>query len=255
MKLGLINSAFTQVGIDPITSIEHTARIGFDTIDIFTEATTLAAEEKAAIAAACEKQDLPIASVVVVAIGLIDFNDPVRAYHVDRCKRFIDLAEEWGANNVLLVLGEYIWQREVIPPEEQWRWAIESCRELGDYAGERGVEIALELEPSDHPGVLIREYLVATQAAMFRIKNFCEAAGLTQKFEAGRLTEDDCRGSKVRARIMVEEGGEYPDKNRVEEYLKLGGIPTGEGAVSGSAVPASPAGGGHQGIDEDDIPF
>lgn len=115
--------------------------------------------------------------------------------------------------------------------------------------------IALELEPTEHPGVLIREYLVATQAAMFRIKNFCEAAGLTQKFEAGRLTEDDCRGSKVRARVMVEEGGEYPDKNRVEEYLKLGGIPTGEGAVSGSAVPAAPAGGGHQGIDEDDIPF
>jgi sugar phosphate isomerase/epimerase len=47
----------------------------------------------------------------------------------------------------LLVLGEYLWQREVIPPEAQWHWAIEACRMLGDYAGSRGIEIALELEP------------------------------------------------------------------------------------------------------------
>lgn len=119
--------------------------------------------------------------------------------------------------------------------------------------------IALELEPVGHQGVLIREYLVATQSAMFRIKNFCEAAGLTEKFEAGRLSEDDCRGSKVRARLTVEEGTDgYSDKNRVEEYLKLGGIPTGDdvgGGGGGQRAQTAPAGGGHQGIDEDDIPF
>jgi len=190
MKLGLINSAFTQVGIDPITSIEHTARIGFDTIDIFTEATTLAAEEKAAIAAACEKQDLPIASVVVVAIGLIDFNDPVRAYHVDRCKRFIDLAEEWGANNVLLVLGEYIWQREVIPPEEQWRWAIESCRELGDYAGERGVEIALELEP-------FRLSLLNSIPEMVRFLDDCNHPRVKANIDVSHLVLSDSTPDQV----------------------------------------------------------
>jgi hypothetical protein len=59
----------------------------------------------------------------VVAAGLIDFNEPVRAFHVQRCKAFIDLAAELGAKNILLVLGEYIWQREVIPPADQWRAA------------------------------------------------------------------------------------------------------------------------------------
>jgi len=83
----------------------------------------------------------------VVACGLIDFNDPVRAFHVDRVKQYIDLEKTWGCQNVLLVLGEYIWQREVIPPEEQWQWAIESCREIGDYAEGRKIDIALELEP------------------------------------------------------------------------------------------------------------
>ena len=51
------------------------------------------------------------------------------------------------SKNLLLVLGEYIWQREVIPPEAQWEWGVESVKQLGQYAGELGLEIALELEP------------------------------------------------------------------------------------------------------------
>ena len=147
MKLGIINSAFGQAGVDTVTGLEHIARIGFDNVDIFTEAMTITDDEKRAIISTCEKQNLPIASLPVVATGLIDFNDPVRAFHVERCKRFIDLCAEFGAGNLLLVLGEYIWQREVIAPTDQWNWAVETCRELGDYADTKHVDIALELEP------------------------------------------------------------------------------------------------------------
>jgi sugar phosphate isomerase/epimerase len=147
MKLGIINSAFAQVGMDTATGLEHIARIGFDCVDIFTEAMTISDAEKHTIAATCEREGLPIMSLPVVATGLIDFNDPVRDFHVTRCKRFIDLAAEFGARNVLLVLGEYLWQREVISPEAQWGWAIETCRILGDYADRKNLDIALELEP------------------------------------------------------------------------------------------------------------
>src|SRR5262249_53630668 len=51
------------------------------------------------------------------------------------------------AKNLLLVLGEYIWERQVIPPAEQWRTAVTNCRELGKYASDLGLQIALELEP------------------------------------------------------------------------------------------------------------
>jgi sugar phosphate isomerase/epimerase len=147
MKLGIINSAFAQVGMDTATGLKHIARIGFDCVDVFTEAMTISDAEKHTIAATCDREGLPIVSLPVVATGLIDFNDPVRDFHVTRCKRFIDLAAEFGARNVLLVLGEYLWQREVIPPEAQWGWAIETCRILGDYADRKKLDIALELEP------------------------------------------------------------------------------------------------------------
>ena len=35
------------------------------------------------------------------------------------------------AKNLLLVLGEYIWERQVIAPAEQWRTAVANLRELG----------------------------------------------------------------------------------------------------------------------------
>src|SRR6266478_7451347 len=147
MKLGIINSAFQQVGIETAAGLKHISRIGFDTVDIFTEAIGISKDEVRLVVKAAEKLELPIISLPVVAVGLIDFNDPVREFHVERCRKFIDLARSWDAKNILLVLGEYMWQREVIPAEAQWKWGLETCRILGEYAEKKKVDIALELEP------------------------------------------------------------------------------------------------------------
>src|SRR5437667_12717916 len=104
MKLGIINSAFAQAGVDTATGLKHIARIGFDCVDIFTEALTLSEKEKLLIVRTCARANLPIISLPVVATGLIDLNDPVREFHVARCKKFIDLAAEFGTRNILLVL-------------------------------------------------------------------------------------------------------------------------------------------------------
>ena len=95
----------------------------------------------------CEELQLPIISVVGVSVGLVDFNPSVQKFHVERCKRYLDMGATLNAKNYLLVMGEYIWQKEVIPPEEQWNFAVENCRILGDYAAERNLEIVIELEP------------------------------------------------------------------------------------------------------------
>jgi len=147
MKLGLINSAWAQAGRDTAYGIRKTKEIGFDSIDIFADPLDLDEEGRALIAEECGRAGLPIVSVACVALGLIDFNPSVRAFHSDRVEAYLDMAWTFKARNVLLVLGEYIWQREVIPPAEQWAWGVETVRGLGEYAAERGLEIAMELEP------------------------------------------------------------------------------------------------------------
>ncbi|MBB02249.1 MAG: sugar phosphate isomerase/epimerase family protein [Rubinisphaera brasiliensis] len=147
MKLGLINSAWAQAGKDTAWGIQKTKEIGFDCIDIFADPFDIDIRERLLIKRECDKAELPIVSVCCVAVGLIDFNASVRRFHLERCIAYLDMCYEYEAKNLLLVLGEYIWNREVIPSEEQWRYGIETCRELAEYAADLGLEIVLELEP------------------------------------------------------------------------------------------------------------
>ncbi len=147
MKLGLINSAWAQAGRDTAFGIRMTKEIGFDTIDVFADPLDVDARERRLIRRECEKADLPIVSIACVALGLIDFNPSVQRFHLERCRRYLDLACEFSARNVLLVLGEYVWERQVVPPAEQWQTGVRNVRELGKYAADLGVEIVLELEP------------------------------------------------------------------------------------------------------------
>ncbi len=191
MKLGLINSAFQQAGMDTATGLQHISRIGFDCVDIFTEAVGISRKEVSLVARASEKLGLPIISLPVVAVGLIDFNDPVRAFHVERCKKFIDLAQTWGAKNILLVLGEYIWQREVIPAEAQWQWGLETCRALGDYAGKRNIDLALELEP-------FRLSLLNNVREMVRFVDECDHPRVRANIDISHLVLSDASPADVR---------------------------------------------------------
>ena len=84
MKLGIINSAFQQVGIDTATGFRHISRLGFDCVDVFTEAVGISKKEIALVARASEKLNLPIISLPVVSVGLVDFNEPVREFQIGR---------------------------------------------------------------------------------------------------------------------------------------------------------------------------
>jgi D-psicose/D-tagatose/L-ribulose 3-epimerase len=147
MQLGLINSAWVQAGQGTAYGIRMTKEIGFDSIDIFADPLDLDIRERRLIRRECRAAGLPVVSVACVALGLIDFNPSVQRFHLERCKKYLDLCYEYEAKNLLLVLGEYVWNREVIPAAEQWQTAVKHLRALGDYAATLGLQIAMELEP------------------------------------------------------------------------------------------------------------
>ena len=131
MKLGLINSAWAQAGRDTAYGIRMTREIGFDTIDIFADPLDIDVKERKLIKRECDRAGLPVVSVACVAVGLIDFNPSVQRFHLQRCRAYLDFCYELEAKNLLLVIGEYIWQKEVIPPAEQWATGVKNVRELG----------------------------------------------------------------------------------------------------------------------------
>jgi sugar phosphate isomerase/epimerase len=147
MKLGLINSAWLGSTIGTAEGIQKTKEIGFDTIDISADPLEIDIRERKLIKDTCRAVGLPVISVCCCALGIADFSASVRRFHVERARKHLDLVYELDAKNLLLVLGEYIWQQEVINPRDQWKWAVETVSELGEYAQGLGLEIAIELEP------------------------------------------------------------------------------------------------------------
>jgi len=147
MKLGLINSAWVQANRPTTFGLEQTKRIGFDTVDIFADPLDISDAERKLIKRDCDRLGLPIVSIACVAVGLIDFNPSVQRFHIDRVRKYLNLAREFEAKNVLLVIGEYIWNQEVIPPAEQWATGVKNVQSLGEEAERLGLEIVLELEP------------------------------------------------------------------------------------------------------------
>lgn len=147
MRLGLIQSAWAQAGKETAWGIRKTREIGFDSIDLFVDPLDTDAKERRLLRAECARAGLPIISLACVALGLVDFNPSVQRFAVERVRRYLDFAYELEARNVLLVLGEYLWQQEVIAPADQWQFAVENTRRVGEHAEALGLEIAIELEP------------------------------------------------------------------------------------------------------------
>jgi len=147
VKLGLINSAWLGTSVTTAEGIRKTKAIGFDTIDIFSDPLDIDIKDRRSIKDTCREVRLPVISVCCCALGIADFNPAVQRFHVSRCKAYLDFVYELEAKNLLLVVGEYIWQQEVIPARAQWQFAADNVRALGEYAARLGVEVAIELEP------------------------------------------------------------------------------------------------------------
>ncbi|HVU87593.1 MAG TPA: TIM barrel protein [Pirellulales bacterium] len=145
MKLGLINSTWVQAGRPTEFGLRKTKAIGFDAVDIFVDPLDLDARERRLIRDICAELALPIISLPCVAVGLADPSQSVRDFHRRRVEAYLDLAYDYRAKNVLVVIGEYIWNKEVIPPAEQWSWAVEGLQRLGERAGELGLRTCLQM--------------------------------------------------------------------------------------------------------------
>lgn len=171
--------------------MQKTKELGFDTVDIFIDPLDADVRERRLIKDECDRLDLPIVSICCVAVGLIDFNPSVQRFHVERVKAYLDLVYEYEADNLLLVLGEYIWQQEVIPPAEQWRMGVEACRGLGDYAADLGVEIALELEP-------FKLSLVNSVDSMVRFLDDCDHPAVKANIDVSHLVLADVAPEELR---------------------------------------------------------
>jgi len=70
-------------------------------------------------------------------------------------KKYLDLAYEYEAKNVLLVLGEYIWNSGGHSAGGAMENGVQNCRVLGDYAANLGVQMPWSWSRSIFRGQLV----------------------------------------------------------------------------------------------------
>src|SRR5271166_4371179 len=145
MKLGLIENCWWNSSIDPVQGITVAKEMGFDSYDIFPFNTSIQIlrSERQAI----EKSGLPCSSFIVAANGLTDFVPEVRKFTVRYVKKQLELGYYFGSPTMVLVLGNYVYEKREFKPEQQWNWALDGVREIADYSKSLGIEIALEYVP------------------------------------------------------------------------------------------------------------
>ena len=97
---------------------------------------------------------------------------------------------------------------------------------------------------------IISDYLLESMA--FKLRHFCEAVGLLDKYENGTLSAFDCAGvaGKLELVIQRDKSGSYPDRNSVKDY-----VVDEDYEPKASTPPLSPGGVAPASFNNDDIPF
>jgi sugar phosphate isomerase/epimerase len=149
MKLGIINSVFFGSEIDAFgDGIEEVKKLGFDTIDIYPQDGEMSDKQLKSVKQKLADTGLPIGGTVAIIFGFFDPNRPARQFSIDLGKRLIDLTHLLGADNMLIVNGEYFWQLETgFNKDWIFNCAVEGTRAVGEHAQAAGIKIAIELEP------------------------------------------------------------------------------------------------------------
>ncbi len=142
----------TWIWVSPYTDADahlagHAKELGAEVLELCIENTSAVTAEP--LLAAAEGAGLGFS--VCGAFGPqrdVSHEDPaVRREGLDYLRFLIDLAAAVGAPNVVGPMYSAVGKARMLTPderEEQRAWAVESLREAADYAGERGVRLAVE---------------------------------------------------------------------------------------------------------------
>lgn len=122
-------------------------------------------------------------------------------------------------------------------------------------SGNQMIELQLLVWDKSGKAHTVFDYLVSITSMVYKIKHFCDTVGLDKEYLAGNFDVMQCDGRRGKAHIIVQagqpnsNGGMYPDKNAVRDYVM-----TDAGAVkvdlSGSKSPEP-----KDQLSDDDIPF
>jgi hypothetical protein len=125
-------------------SVDRVARLGFDAIEVEGEPGRVDPDKVKKVA---QDAGLEISSVCPSFTAKRDLSHPDPRVR-DDAKRYVrgvaELAHALGAPTIIVAPTAYPRTQPLGDPQDEWRWAVESIRAVGEYASSLGVDLALE---------------------------------------------------------------------------------------------------------------
>lgn len=121
-------------------------------------------------------------------------------------------------------------QRKEFPllPKGEYDFEVISSKEKTSKAGNPMFEINLKVFGPDGQHQRLFDYLLLDDSGQWKLRHFCEATGMLDRYESGDLDEGELEGQVGRVKIKIQPAKDgYPEKNAVEDY-----IPTDEAAAN-----------------------
>lgn len=81
---------------------------------------------------------------------------------------------------------------------------------------------ALEVEIYDSEGRAknVKDYIVLSEDMQWKLYDFCDSAGIMDRYNAGEVSAEDCLDRTVFCRVTRKEAeGDFPAKNEIKGYL------------------------------------
>lgn len=132
-------------GEEPIVEgIARVAQAGYNGVELVGEPETA---DVAAIKAALDDNNVVASSIVSIYTperDIVSSDAGIRRAAIEYVKGNVDFAHDLGAEIVTFTPTACMKITPEADLDQEWRWAVEAATELADYAGDRGVTLALE---------------------------------------------------------------------------------------------------------------
>ncbi|WP_127131147.1 sugar phosphate isomerase/epimerase family protein [Georgenia sp. SYP-B2076] len=129
---------------DTATSVDRVARFGYDAIEIVGEPSRIDAKQVARLTKGAGIGVSSICSIYTADRDLVHPDPDSRRAAIRYVKDLVDFAATMECPTVVLHPTANGKTQPLADPAEEWKWAVESIRTVGEYAAGRGVSFSLE---------------------------------------------------------------------------------------------------------------
>jgi hypothetical protein len=108
---------------------------------------------------------------------------------------------------------------ERLLPDGEYGFEILGAENKRFGTGSEGIALKVGVYLPTGACRFVNDNLVFTDKAMFKVSQFCKCVGLYERYKAGQLDAEDCKGRTGRCKLATEPEGEFQAKNKVSSYI------------------------------------